>query len=147
MKKLTTNIYYIYIISIYIYIIYILYICIYKYIIYIYIYIYLERERQTDRERESNHGEKTTYLKNTFRSLEEGRGTWESCPLFFLNHILPGRFSGKLLLCNYPRHPKLFWPQHSQNFVGGLYVVWKNSYSLTSSGYGYSNFPLTHVSS
>ena len=46
-----------------------------------------------------------------------------------------------------PRHPKLFWPWHSQNFVGGLYAVRKNSYNLASSGYEYSDFPLTHISS
>ena len=40
-----------------------------------------------------------------------------------------------------------FWPRHSQNFVGGLYVVWKNSYNLASSSYGYSNFPLIYISS
>ena len=53
------------------------------------------------------------------------------------NFWIMGRFLGNLLLYHYPRHPKLFWPGTSRN----------NSYNLASSGYGYSDFPLTHISS
>ena len=56
-------------------------------------------------------------------------------------------FLGNLILFHYPRHPRVFCPRHSQNFVGGSYDVWKNSYNLASSGYEYSDFPLTDISS
>ena len=52
-----------------------------------------------------------------------------------------------LVLCYYPRHQKIFLLQHFQNFVGGLYFVWKDSYDLSSSGYGYSDFSLSNTSS
>ena len=30
-----------------------------------------------------------------------------------------GYFPGNSLLCHSSKHPKLFWPRHSQNLVGG----------------------------
>ena len=104
----------------------ILYIYIYIYI-YIYTYIYI-------------------YIYIYFRSLDKGGGAWGHAPSFCKIAFCQKCFLGNLLLCHSPRHPKLFWPRDSQNFVGGLYIAWKNCYNLASSGYGYSDFPLTNIS-
>ena len=106
-------------IYVYIYVYMYIYIYVYMYIyMYICIYIYI------------------------FRSLNGGHAPSLSEIVFCQECFLEN-----LLLCYYPRHPKLFWPWHSQNFVGGLHVVWKNSYNLSSSVYIYSDFSVTDISS
>ena len=51
-----------------------------------------------------------------FRSPNQGgrRGEPTFTEIVLCREFLPGN----LLLCRSPRHPKLFWPQHSQNLVG-----------------------------
>ena len=39
-------------------------------------------------------------------------------PTFLKIVLCQGCFPGNSLLCHSPRHPKLFWPRHSQNLVG-----------------------------
>ena len=92
---------------------------------------------------------KHVYIYIYFRSLDQGRGGRHGGhgPSFSEIAFCQECFLRNSLLCHYPRHPKHFWPRHSQNFVGGLYSVWKNSFDLASSGYGYSYFPLTDISS
>ena len=81
-----------------------------------------------------------------FPSTKEGE-VWGPCTLFFWNCILPGMCCGKFAFVSLPKSSETFWSRHSPNFVVGLYVVWQNSYNLARSGYGYFDFPLTHISS
>ena len=40
-------------------------------------------------------------------------------PLLFLkSYFAKDLFFVNLLLCHSPRHPKLFWPRHSQGLIG-----------------------------
>ena len=52
--------------------------------------------------------------------VKKGMGGGGHSYLTFSEIVLcQGCFPGNSLLCYSPRHPKLFWPRHSQNLVGG----------------------------
>ena len=64
--------------------------------------------------------EKTTFGIHILQATWQSRGR-RPClsPSFFEIVLCQGYFLGNLLLFHSARHPKLFWPRHSQNLVGG----------------------------
>ena len=63
----------------------------------------------------------------------KGEAMGAMSPTFSETVLCQGCLPGNSLLCHSPRHPKPFWPQHSQNLVGGPVLrksAWKFVYAL-----------------
>ena len=79
----------------------------------------------------------TSIGKTSIQVLRQRRGGMGAkSPSFSEITFYQERFWGKFAFVSLSKASVIqhFWPRQSQNFVGGLYVVWKNSYNLASSG-------------
>ena len=80
------------------------------------------------------------------RSLDEGGGSMGAMYPLFLKLYFARNVLWEVCFCVIIQGIRNFLVPHSQNVVVGLYVVWQNSFNLARSGYGFFDFPLTHIS-